>query len=68
MEFDFIVIVPFLPSRCGFFFVSGRGVSFFGVLSCLLVHGCSTTSCNYGALTGGDDSLLLLCHLELEAR
>ena len=28
--FDFIVIEPFLPSCCGFFFVFGRGVSFFG--------------------------------------
>ena len=30
MEFDFIIIVPFLPSRCGFFFTFGHGVSFFG--------------------------------------
>ena len=28
MGFDFIVIVPFLPSHCGFSFVFGNGVSF----------------------------------------
>ena len=28
MEFDFTVIVPFLPSHCGFSFVFGCGVSF----------------------------------------
>ena len=28
MGFDFIVIVPFLPSHCGFSFVFGCGVSF----------------------------------------
>ena len=30
MGFDFIVIVPLLHSRCGFFFIFGRGVSFSG--------------------------------------
>ena len=28
MGFDFIVMVPFLPSHCGFSFVFGCGVSF----------------------------------------
>ena len=28
MGFDFIVIAPLLPSRCGFSFVFGCGVSF----------------------------------------
>ena len=28
MGFDFIVIAPLLPSRCGFSFVFGRGLSF----------------------------------------
>ena len=28
MGFDFILIVPLLPSYCGFFFVFGCGVSF----------------------------------------
>ena len=28
MEFDFTVIVPLLPSHCGFSFVFGCGVSF----------------------------------------
>ena len=28
MGFDFTVIVPLLPSHCGFSFVFGRGVSF----------------------------------------
>ena len=29
MEFDFIMIVPLLPSRCGFSFIVRHGVSFF---------------------------------------
>ena len=28
MGFDFIVIAPLLPSRCGFSFVFGHGLSF----------------------------------------
>ena len=52
MEFYFIIIVPFLPSRCGFFFIFGHGVSFFGVFQHLPVNGCSTASCDFGALTG----------------
>ena len=30
MGFEFIMIVPLLPSYCGFFFVFECGVSFFG--------------------------------------
>ena len=30
MEFDFIMIVPLLPSHCSFFFVFGHRLSFFG--------------------------------------
>ena len=54
MEFDFTVIVPLLPSRCSFF-VFGYGVSLFGGFQCPPVDGCSTASCDFGALTGGDE-------------
>ena len=54
MGFDFIIIVPFLPSRCGFFFVFGHGVSFLGVFQHPPVNGCSTASCDFGALTGDE--------------
>ena len=37
MEFDFIMIVPLLPSYCGFFFVFGCGVSFLVGPSILLL-------------------------------
>ena len=30
MGFDFFMIAPLLPSCCGFYFVFGSGVSFFG--------------------------------------
>ena len=36
MGFDFIVIVPFLPSHCGFSFVFACGVSFLVSSSVLL--------------------------------
>ena len=36
MGFDFTVIVPLLPSHCGFSFVFGCGVSFFVSSSVLL--------------------------------
>ena len=55
MEFDFIIIAPFLPSRCGLFFIFGHGVSFFGVFQHPPVNGCSTASCNFGAFAGGDE-------------
>ena len=53
MGFDFIVIVPLLPSHCSFFFVFG--VSFFSGFQHPPVNGCSTASCNLCALTGGDE-------------
>ena len=55
--FDFIVIAPFLPSHCSFSFVFGRGVSLFGRFQHPPVDGCSTGSCNSGALTGGDEHI-----------
>ena len=55
MEFDFTVIVPLLSSCCGFFFVFGHGVSFFGVFQHPPVNGGSTASCSFGALTGGGE-------------
>ena len=53
--FDFILIVPLLLSCCGFFFVFGCGVSFFGGFWHLPVNGCSIASGNVGALAGGDE-------------
>ena len=51
--FDLIRIVPLLLSCCDFF-VFECGVSFFGEFWCSPINGCSTASCNFGALTGGD--------------
>ena len=51
MRFDFIVIAPLLPSHCGFSFVFGCGLSFFGEFQCLPVDDCSAVSCDCGALT-----------------
>ena len=53
MGFDLIMIVPLLQSCCGFSFVFGYGVSFFGGFQHLPVDGWSTASCSFGALTGG---------------
>ena len=55
--FDFIVMAPLLPSNCGCCFVFGCGVSFFGGFQCPPVNGCSTASCSFGALTGGDEHM-----------
>ena len=52
MGFDFIVIAP-LPSHCGFSFVFGCGVSFFGEFQCLPVDDCLAVSCDSSALTRG---------------
>ena len=55
MGFDFIMVTLLLQSRCGFFFVFGRGISFIGGFQCPPVDGCSTVSCNFGALEGRDE-------------
>ena len=55
MGFDFIVIVSHLLSCCSFFFVFGCGVSYFVGFQCPPVDGCSTASCNFVVLTGGDE-------------
>ena len=47
--------VPFLLVHCSFFFVLGCGLSFLGGFQYLPVNGCSTASCNFGALAGGDE-------------
>ena len=54
MGFDFIMIVPLLLSCCSFFFVFGHGV-FFDGFQHSPVNGCSTASCDFGALAGGDE-------------
>ena len=53
MGFDFIMIVPLLPSYCGFFFVFGHRVSFFCGFQHPLVDGHSIASYNFDALAGG---------------
>ena len=55
MGFHCTVIVPLLLFHCGFSFVFGCGVSFFGGFQCFPVDGCSKASCNFGALAGGDE-------------
>ena len=55
LSFDFIEIVHLLPSHCGFFLVFEHGVSSFCGFQCPSVNGCSTASCNFGVLTGGDE-------------
>ena len=50
MGFDFIMIAPILPSHCCCCFAFYHRVSFFGVFRCPPVDGCSTVSCNFGAL------------------
>ena len=57
MGFDFIMIASLLPSHCGFFFVFGHGVSFFDGFQSPPVHGCSTVSCDFGAVKGGDECM-----------
>ena len=54
MVFNLIMIVPLLPSCCGFFFVFGHEASFFGGFQCSSVDGCSTASCNFGIIAGWD--------------
>ena len=61
--FDFIMIVPLPPFLCSFFFVFGHGSCFsflfffffFGGFQNSPINGCSTASCNFVALTGGDE-------------
>ena len=61
--------LPLLPSRCGFFFLFRRGVSLFGGFQHPSVDGCSTASCDFGALAKSKRRrrswahILLLCHL-----
>ena len=57
MGFDFIVIVPLLPSHCGFSFVFGCEVSFFVEFQCLPVDDCSAVSFDSGVLTRGSESM-----------
>ena len=55
---NFTVIAPF---HCGFSFVFGRGVSFFDGFQRPPVSGCSTASCDFGALAGGDELTSFYC-------
>ena len=55
MGFDFIVIAPLLPSCCGFFFVFGCGLSFFGGLQHPPVDGRAAAGSDFGALGDGNE-------------
>ena len=55
MGFDFIMIVPFLPSHCGFFFLFGCAMSFFGRFQHPPADSCSIASCDFGAFAGGHE-------------
>ena len=50
--FYFVVIVTILLQLL---LCAWMGLSFFGGFLCLPVDGCSTTSCNFGALAGEDE-------------
>ena len=51
MVFNFIMIVPLLPSHCSFSFVFGHRVSF-GGFQYLPVNGCSVVNCDFDVRTG----------------
>ena len=55
MAFDFIVIVPLLPSLCGLFFVLGHGIYFLGWFQHPPIKDCSTASCDFVVLEGDDE-------------
>ena len=55
MAFDFIVIVPLLPSLCGLFFVLGHGIYFLGWFQHPPIKDCSTASCDFVVLEGEDE-------------
>ena len=61
MGFEFIMIMPLLQSCCNSLDVR---YLLFGGLQHPPVNGCSTASCNFGVLAGGDEHTSLLCHLE----
>ena len=48
MGFDLIMIVPLLPSHCGFSFVFVYRVSFSVGSSIFFVDGCSAVICDFG--------------------
>ena len=56
MGFDFNIIAPLLSTHCGFSFVLGYVESFFGGFQHPPVEGCSVASCDFGVLTGEDES------------
>ena len=57
MGFDFVMIAPLLPSHWSFFLAFGHGVSYFDGFLYPPIDGCSTASCSFGALTGGDECM-----------
>ena len=65
MGFEFITVVPLLPSRCGFF-IFGYRVSCFGRFQHFIVNGCSAVSCAFGVfIRRGQARVLLFSHLEI---
>ena len=66
MGFDFIVIAP-PPIISLWLLLLTWGIVFWWV-QLPPINGCSTASCSFGALAGGDERMSFLHHLELEAR
>ena len=64
MGFDYIMIAFLLLSCCSFSFVFGCKISFFGRFQHPPVNDCSTASCDFDALAGGDEYMFLFSHLE----
>ena len=56
MGVDFILILPLIPSRGRFyfFFFFWMWGIFFGGIPAYIVNGCSTSSCDFGALVGDE--------------
>ena len=67
MGFDFIVIAPLLPPRCGFV-VFGRGVSFIGGFWHPAINGGSAASCILALSQEECAHVLIRRHLETEVR
>ena len=59
-----LLLCPFLPSHCDFFFVFGCRVSFFDRFHHYFVNGCSTVCCDFDIFVRRA-RVILLCHLEL---
>ena len=68
MGFDFIVIVPRLPSPHGFAFAFGCGGIFLGGFQAPPGDSCPTASCNCGALTRGNEHMSFLATVSTQSQ